>query len=194
MSDYQNILNNINRYVALNEEDEQQFVSIIRTTRVKRKQLIVQPNFFCSHQSYIEKGAFRSYILDRNGIEHTIQIAIEDWFISDFGSYMTGDPASLFVEALENSIIYQLAYSDVESLCKSNQKFEHYFRVSAQKAFVFSQRRILANLYMTAEERYIEFSNLYPAMIQRIPQYILASYLGMTPEYLSKIRKRLATK
>ena len=194
LKDYENILNNIKRYVSLNEDDEQQFISIVRTTKTKRRQFIVQPNFICSHQTYVLEGAFRSYFVNDEGMEHTIQFAIEDWFISDFNSYLNQSPASLFVEALEDSTVQQIAYEDVESLCDKNPKFERFFRLVAQKSFAYSQRRVLSNLGKSAEERYLEFFNLYPSIVQRVPQYALASYLGMSPEFLSKIRKRLTTK
>ena len=100
----------------MNEEDEKQFSAIVRTTNVKRRQFIVQPNFVCSHQTYVLKGAFRSYFVSDDGIDHTIQFAIEDWFISDFNSYINQSPASLFVEALEDSIVQQISFDDVEFL------------------------------------------------------------------------------
>lgn len=194
LEDYENILNNIKRYVPLDQDDEQQFISIVRTTKIRRRQFIVQPNFVCSHQTYVLKGAFRSYFVNNEGLDHTIQFAIEDWFISDFNSYLNQNPASLFVEALEDSIVQQISYEDVESLCDKNPKFERFFRLVAQKSFAFSQRRVLSNLGKSAEERYLEFLNLYPSVVQRVPQYALASYLGMSAEFLSKIRKRLVTK
>ena len=194
MTEYEPILNNIKKYVDLIDEDEKQFISIVRKTRVKKRQFIVQPGFVCSHQTYVVKGAFRSYFVNEEGDEHTLQFAIEDWFISDFNSYISQTPASIYVEALENSVIHQINYNDAEQLCARNQKFEHYFRVVAQKSFAFSQRRILSNLGKSAEERYLEFLSLYPTIVQRVPQYALASYLGMSAEFLSKIRKRLATK
>lgn len=194
MNNYENILNNIKRYVPLNEADEKDFISIIRTTKVKRRQFIVQPNFICTHQTYVHEGAFRSYFVNDEGVDHTIQFAIEDWFISDFNSYISQTPASLFVEALEDAIVHQIAYDDVENLCDSNPKFERFFRLVAQKSFAFAQRRVLSNLGKSAEERYLEFLSLYPSIVQRVPQYALASYLGMSPEFLSKIRKRLVKK
>ena len=187
-------MDNVRRYVALDAEDEKAFASIIQTSRVKKRQFIVQPNYTCKHQTYVLQGALRSFFLNHDGIEHTIQFAIEDWFISDFNSYITQTPASLYVEALEDSIIQQVAYEDVEALCSSNPKFERYFRLVSQKAFAFSQRRVLSNLGQTAEERYLHFIKLYPTIVQRVPQYTLASYLGMTPEFLSKIRKNLHDK
>lgn len=191
MSDYSNILANIKRYVTLSEDDENQFIKIVRTTRVKKRQFIVQPGFVCSFQIYVLKGALRSYFVTNEGTEHTIQFAIEDWFISDFNSYISQTPASLYVEAIEESIIQQVSYNDVEELCKNNPRFERYFRLVSQRAFAFSQRRVLSNLGKTAEERFIEFNILYPEIVKRVPQYTLASYLGITPEFLSKIKKNL---
>ncbi|AZQ43497.1 Crp/Fnr family transcriptional regulator [Nonlabens ponticola] len=192
MQDYQNILNNIKRYVDLDERDEREFTGLLRTTRVKKRQFIVQPNFVCHHQTYVKKGALRSYFISDAGMEHTIQFAVEDWFISDFNSYVNQEPASLFVEALEDCIVHQISYEDTEQLCASNHKFERFFRLVAQKSFAYSQRRVLSNLNNTAQERYLEFLKLYPNIVQRVPQYMLASYLGMTAEFLSKIRKRVA--
>lgn len=192
MGDYENILNNIKRYVSLTIEDEEEFSSIVRTTKVKRRQFIVQPNFVCRYQTYVVQGAFRSYFVTDEEVDHTIQFAIEDWFISDFNSYINQEPASLYVQALEDSVVQQISYEDVEHLCDRNPKFEKFFRLVAQKSFAFSQRRILSNLGKTAEERYLEFEKLYGSIMQRVPQYTVASYLGMSAEFLSKIRKRLA--
>ena len=192
MNDYQPILNNIKRYVALNSEEEAAFTAIIEPKVLKRKEFLVQPGMVCRHQSYVYKGALRNYFVSPDGAEHTLQFAIEDWFVSDFPSYVNQQPATLHIEALEDAIVHQIAYDRVEALCKVHSKFEHFFRLVAQKAFVFAQRRILTNLGMTAEERFIEFNTMYPEIVRRVPQYALASYLGITPEFLSKIRKRMA--
>lgn len=193
LSEYKNILDNIKRYVDLSQDDEKQFIAIAKLNRVKRRQFLVQPGFVCTHQIYVVSGALRSYFVTSNGTEHTIQFAIDDWFISDFNSYISQTPASLFVEALQDSNIILISYTDVEELCSQNPKFERFFRLIAQRAFAFSQRRILSNLDKTAEERYAEFSKLYPQIVNRVPQYALASYLGITPEFLSKIRKKVSS-
>lgn len=179
------------RFVPLTEEDENQLMAIAKRHHVKKRQFLVQPGFVCTHQIFVLKGALRSYFVTQSGDEHTIQFAIEDWFISDFNSYISQTPASLFVEALEESEVLLISFNEVETLCSVNPKFERFFRMSAQRAFAFSQRRILSNLDKTAEERFIEFNSLYPHIVARVPQYTLASYLGITPEFLSKIRKSL---
>ena len=185
-----NILKNINRYVSLNTADEDQFLKIVTTKQVRKKEILVQPNSICQHQTYVVQGTLRSYFLTDNGEEHTIQFAVDDWFISDFNSYVSQTPASLYVEAIKDSTIQQITYQDVENLCLTNPKFERFFRLVAQKAFAYSQRRILSNIANTAKERYQKFYSLYPEIVQQVPQYMLASYLGMSSEFLSKIRKK----
>jgi CRP-like cAMP-binding protein len=188
-------LGNIRRYVpALPVEDEKQITAIIKTTRIKKRQFIDQPGFVCTYRNYIVKGAFRSFFVSGDGKEHTVQIAIEDWFISDFYSYITQTPATLFVEALEDAIIFQMKYDEVEALCSRNIYLSEYFRVTTERAFAFSRKRALSNLSMTAEERYLEYITQYPGIAQRVPQKVIASYLGVSPEFLSKIRTELSSR
>jgi CRP-like cAMP-binding protein len=194
MGEYKSILENISRYVSLEKEEEEKLTSIIRTTRIKRRQFIDQPGYVCSYRNYVVKGAFRSFFIDQEGKEHTVQIAIEDWFVSDFYSYITQTPATLFVEALEDSILYQMRYEEIEKLCSQIHKLSEYFRITTERAFAFSRKRALSNLSKSAEERYLEVLERYPDIVNRVPQKVIASYLGMTPEFMSKIRKKLATK
>jgi len=187
------IIQHIERFVSLKEDEKHAFSLIVEERRVKRRAFIVQPGFICRHQSHIVKGAMRSYFIGPDGDEHVIAIAIDDWWISDFYSYTSQTPASLYVEALEDTVIQQIAYEKVEEICEAHPRFERFFRLVAQKAFAYSQRRALSNIGKTAEERYLEYAEMYPQIIQRVPQYVLASYLGMSAEFLSKIRKKLAT-
>jgi len=194
LEQYNNILQNIARYVSLSEVEKEKLIAIIRTTKIKKRQFIDQPGYVCKYRNYVVKGAFRSYFIDSDGKEHTVQIAIEDWFVSDFYSYITQTPATLFVEALEDSTIFQMTYEDIEGLCKEIHGLSEYFRVSTEKAFAFSRKRALSNLSMTAEEKYLELLERYPNIVRRVPQKVIASYLGMTPEFMSKIRKNLSSK
>lgn len=194
MKEYTSILNNINRYVSLTSEEENKLTSIIKTSKVKKKQFIIQPGFVCQSRTYIVEGAFRVYYLDDDGKEHTVSIGIEDWFVTDFYSYINQTPALNFAEALEDSTIYQMRYEDIEPLCKEIHSLSEYFRLTTEKAFAFSRRRVISNISKTAEERYEEYVEKYPHIVNRVPQYILASYLGMSAEFLSKIRKQRRVK
>ena len=192
MASRNSILQNIERYVELSEEDRTAFQQILRVRKVAKKDFIAQPGEICAYQSYVQQGVLRAYCLDPQGDEHTIQFAIEDWFISDFYSYVTQSPGTLYVQAIEDAEVHQIEYHDVERLCRERASFERFFRMVGQKAFAYSQRRIFSNLSKSAEERYAEFSEQYPEIVQRVPLYMLASYLGMTPVTISKVRRALA--
>ncbi len=183
------IVDHIQRQVDLNAEASRDLEGILVNRLVRKRQFIVQPGFACTHQTYVQKGSFRGYLVTADGTEHTVQFAIEDWFISDFHSYIFQEPATLFVEALEDSAVQQIEYSHVETLCKTHHSLEHFFRLVAQKSFAFSQKRILSNFEMQAEERFLFFKKQYPQIEARVPQYALASYLGISPEFLSKIKR-----
>ncbi len=190
MNDENKIGEYINRFVGLTDLETKQFISCFKEVRVKKRQFIVQPNFTSKHRNYIAKGAFRAYVVDEEGHEHTINFAIEDWWITDYNSYIFQQPATMFVVSLEDSIILQLDYDKEQDLKKSNHKFETFFRSIAERGLAFQQRRIVSNLTLTAEKRYENFMSQYPQIVKRVPQYALASYLGMTTEFLSRIRNK----
>ena len=184
----------INRFISLTDEEAEQFSSAFKEVKVKKRQFIVQPNFVAKHRSYVLKGAFRAYVVDDNGQDHTIAFAIEDWWITDYNAYILQQPATMFVVALEDSVILQIDQQAEQQLKSSNHKFETFFRIRAERTAAFMQQRIIANLTQTAEERFENFEKKYPHIMQRVPQYALASYLGMTTEFLSRIRNKRAKK
>lgn len=190
MNDFSEIKKYVARHIQLTGEEENYFVSLLRITKVKKKQCIVQPEFTCKYRSYVVDGAMRAYLVDNNAQEHTIAFAIEDWWISDYNSYITQEPATLFVEAMEDTILVQIDYNAEQLLMETNPKFERFFRIITQRSFAFLQKRMLSNLCKTAEERYEEFIEKYPSIASRVPQYALASYLGFSTEFLSKIRNK----
>jgi len=190
MTDYTPLLENIRRYVSLTTEEEERLTSIITTSKVKKKQYIIQPGFVCHSRTYILNGAFRVFYLDNDGKEHTVSIGVEDWFVTDFYSYINQTPATNYAEALEDALILQMAYDDIEALCKEVHSLSEYFRLTTEKAFAYSRRRVISNISLTAEQKYDAYLKQYPQIVNRVPQYVLASYLGMSPEFLSKIRKQ----
>lgn len=194
MNDFLEIKNYVARHIQLTAEEEAFFESLLRITFVKKRQCIVQPEFTCKYRSYIISGAMRAYFLDNNGQEHTIAFAVEDWWISDYASYINQEPAELFVEALEDSRLIQIDYNAEQLLMETVPKFERFFRIITQRSFAFLQKRMLSNLSKTAAERYDEFIARYPHIAARVPQYTLASYLGFSKEFLSKIRRQRAQK
>ena len=131
--------------------------------------------------------------VDENGKEHNLQFAIENWWIGDIGSFHTEQPSKLYIEAIENSVILQIKKEDQLRLFVEYPKFNRIFRIITENALVSTQRRILQNISSTAEERYVDFMQRYPYFFNRISNVQIASYLGVTPEFLSTIRKRLVT-
>lgn len=190
MSKYKGILENIARYVTLSDNEIEQFTSILKTTRIKKRQFVIQPGFVSEYRNYIVEGAVRVFYMDDNGKEHTISIAIEDWFFTDFYSYLNQTPAEYYAEALEDSLILQMKYEDVEELCSSIHSLCQFFRISKEKALAYSYKRIVSSISKTSEEKYWEYADKYPQIVNRVPQYVLASYLGISPESLSRIRSR----
>ena len=190
MKDFEPVVRYFGKYIHLTDEEKDFLRSLLRKVAIRKKQFIVQPGFTCKYRTYVLEGAFRSYLYDKNGNEHTVALAVEDWWISDFDSYIHQKPATLFVEALEKSVVIQMDYEDEVRLLETYPKFERFFRILYQKTIAALQCRTLNEHSMTAEERYHDFVERYPQVAFRVPQYALASYLGFSTEYLSKIRNK----
>jgi CRP-like cAMP-binding protein len=181
-------IKNINSKIKLSPESMERLLSAFQVRKVKRRQLLIQPDIVARYRIYVLKGAFRSYVIDEKGNDHTIQIAVEDWWISDYNSYIYQVPATQFVEALEHGVILQIDHQAEEELKAANYELATLFRLMAERSAAYLARRIVSNLTQNAEERYHEFVARYPDVAQRLPQYALASYLNMTREFLSRIR------
>ncbi|WP_207515784.1 Crp/Fnr family transcriptional regulator [Longitalea luteola] len=184
------IENYVRKYVDLNDEELAHFASAFKEVKVKKRQFLIQPNFVARHRYFVLKGAVRAYVVAEDDQDNTIQLAIEEWWISDYNSYMFQQPASMFVMAVEDSTLLQISFEDEQRLKASNYKYETFFRMIAERAAAFMQRRVITSLTMSAEQRYDLLIEKYPEMANRFPQYVIASYLGMTTEFLSRIRKQ----
>ncbi len=192
MGESADIIKYINQFVTLSDDEAREFISVFKEIKVKKRQFIVQPDFVAKKRYFIIEGALRAYLIGDEGQEHTIQLAIEGWWISDYNSYMFQQPASMFVMAVEDCTLLQISFDDESKLKASNYKFETFFRKIAERAAAFMQRRVINSLTKSAEERYDIFVKQYPSMVNRFPQYAVASFLGMTTEFLSKIRNKKA--
>ncbi|SMO74376.1 Crp/Fnr family transcriptional regulator [Gracilimonas mengyeensis] len=187
---YKKLFTYIGQHISLTEEDKEQIKSSTRIKKVRKHQFVAEQGEVCRYESFVVEGCLRCYHTDEEGKEHVVQFAIEDWWIADLQSFLSQTPANFSVDALEPSVLIQFEHEDLQALYRKIPKLERFFRLIIQKAFIASQNRVVASYSQDAGKRYIEFRNRYPTIEQRVPQYMIASYLGITPEFLSKIRSR----
>jgi len=188
----QALIEYFNRILPLNEKEIVMVKEVFKERKVKKRQFILQEGEICEHNTYVLEGCFRMYLVDPNGKEHNLQFAVENWWIGDLGSFHSNSPSKLNVEAIENSIILQANKEDQLKLFTDYPKFNQIFRVLAENAMIGLQRRVLQNISSTAEERYLDFLERHHNFLNRISNVQIASYLGVTPEFLSAIRKKIA--
>jgi CRP/FNR family transcriptional regulator, anaerobic regulatory protein len=187
---YELILANINKHISLNEEEADHFTSLLHFREVKKKDFILKETQLCKSISFINSGILRAYFTDVENKESTIMFAVQDWWITDMFCFINKLPAMLNIEAVEDSSIFQLQKNDLDNLYIKVPKFEKFFRIMMQNAYIREQLRIIQNLSLSAEERYNNFLSKYPQVANQVTQKQIASYLGITPEFLSMIRAK----
>jgi CRP/FNR family transcriptional regulator len=187
---YSSIINHINRFVPLNDAEVEILLPYLQFRTVKRKEHLLKEGQICTANYFIVKGCFRCYFVNDKGIEQTFQFGIENWWVTDYASLENKIPSQFYIQAVENATVIFIDKSISEELFTRLPKLERYFRLLLQKLNAASQIRIKYLYSFSREELYNHFSNLYPEFVQRVPQYMLASYLNFTPEFLSKIRAK----
>ncbi len=175
-------------YLPFEEQEKQLLEGRIIEQRIKRRQFILQAGFPCKHYTFVVEGCFKMYGVDKKGTAHNIQFAAESDWIADIGSFHSGKPSKLFIEAIEPSHILQIEKKDLYFLYTSLPKLDRIFKVIIENKFVELQNHVLQNISSTAQERYETFLQQYPQLALRLPNTQIASYLGITPEFLSRIR------
>lgn len=191
---FENIINSVSKYITLTEEEETVFTDLLERREVAKKTVMLREGEVCQFEGYIIKGCVRIYYLNENGFEVTLSFAIEDWWVSDIASFHERKPSAFFIEALEDTEMLVLTPHAKEELLLSVPKFERVFRILVQRNLSSVQDRLVKTISKTATERYLEFVERYPTIPLRVPQYFIASYLGVSPEFVSTIRKRLTAK
>lgn len=188
------LIEHFESYLPLSTAERELVEARATLRKIKRRQMILQEGFVCKHYTFVVEGCFRMYGVDNKGTEHNIQFAAENDWIADIGSFHSGKPSQLFIEAIEPSVILQIGKDDLYFLYRSIPKLDRIFKVIIENKYVELQNRVLQNISSTAQERYLNFLEQYPTLSPRLPNVQIASYLGITPEFLSKIRKDLTVK
>ena len=189
---YDRIRANIARRITLTDAEFDRFTTFLQPKTYKKKDFLLQAGEISKHLAFVNEGIFRTYTIDKTGEEHVLQFSLEDWWTGDTYSGLTQKPSTFFIEALEDSHVYLIDNQELEKIFAEIPKFERYFRILAQNRFIALQERINGDLTDSAEERYLDLLNRYPTLPQRVPQQYIASFLGIQPPSLSRIRKQLA--
>lgn len=184
-----NILQNISKHITLTEEEEAYFVSMLKEKTFKNKQYIARDGNVCKDISFINYGCCRTFNIDKNGFEHILNFASQDYWVGDLYSIITQKPGVLFIQAMEETEVLQIAKSDLDHLFLKIPKFERMFRILAENAYVENQNRVMEGLSLSAEERYAIFNKKYSKLKDHLPQKQIALYLGITPEFFSRMKK-----
>lgn len=187
------LLTYVAQHVSLSPAEEALLISKVSIRKYRKGQFVLQSGDVCKTESFVLEGCLKSYYVDHEGEEHISMFAIENWWTGDLGSFTSQTPADINIQCLEHSTLAQISYDDLNQLYLEIPALERFFRIIIQRAFVAAQKRIISNLSLPAKERYLRFRERYPLIEQRVPQYMIASYLGMTKEFLSKIRHQIMT-
>ncbi|MCS3869227.1 CRP-like cAMP-binding protein [Chryseobacterium ginsenosidimutans] len=191
---FDKLIRSFNNSFPLNEKEEEEVKRLFKKRVVKRRGFLLQEGEVCKQVSFVVSGCFKMYAVDTNFKEHNLQFAIENEWISDIQSFYDEKPSKLYIEAVEASVVLQINHEDLLYLYINYHKFDRNFRIINERKFINFQDRILQSISFTAEERYLNFQRDFPELIKRLPNTQIASYLGITPEFLSKVRKNIVTK
>jgi len=185
-------LQNVSKHISLTTDEQSFFSALLIPRSLKRRQMLFSQGEVCQYSTFVTSGCLKGYTIDKSGVEHILHFAPKDWWIGDMYSLVSQKPGILNVEAIADTEVLQLSRADQLMLFEKVPKFERFFRIILENSLVATQQRVINNLSLSAEERYLDFIRKYPSILEYTPQHSIASYLGITPEFLSKIRSRLA--
>lgn len=186
---HDSLIAHIRRHVPLSDGDAEILKSHSRLKRVRKRQFVSEQGEVCRYENFVAEGCLRCYHIDAKGVERTVQFAVEGWWVADLRSFLTEAPADFTVEAVEASLLIQFGRREMEELYRRIPALERFFRILVQNALVASQKRIVDAFGEDAKTRYADFRRHYPEIEKRVPLYMIASYLGIAPESLSRIRQ-----
>jgi CRP/FNR family transcriptional regulator, anaerobic regulatory protein len=188
------ILENIAKHVSLTPEEQAHFLSKTETHTYKAKTILLSAGEVCKHSYFVNSGILRSFNINDNIVEHVLSFSCQGWWISDMYSFFSQKPGQLFIEVLEDAEVVSLSKENQEQLYHDIPKLERFFRILIENSLVANQQRLMDNLSLPAEERFEKFSKKYGTLIHKVPQKQIASFIGVTPEFFSKMKARLLKK
>jgi CRP-like cAMP-binding protein len=189
--DHDLLIASIRKHIDLNKKEENYFISLLQFKKLKKKEFLLRENEVSAFTAFVVKGCLRSYSIDRNGFEHILQFAPAGWWIADIYSMISKQPGKLNIDALENSDMFLLKRKDQEKLFEAYPKFERFFRILTENSIAANHHRLLDYMGLSAQQRYESFCKRYPFLIKTLPQKQIAAYIGVTPEFLSKMKAEL---
>lgn len=187
---YEIFLKKLIEKVNFSSGDLELIKTYITPKKIRKKQYLLQEGDVCKFIAFVEKGLVRAYSIDEKGSEHIIQFALEGWTISDLYSFLTAEPATYNIDAMEDSELILINKTAHEELLEKLPLYERYIRLQLTGAYISMQRRLTSIISLPIEERYANFTAAYPDIVQRVPQHMIASYMGLTPETLSRVRRK----
>jgi CRP-like cAMP-binding protein len=188
------LIDNIAKHISLTPQEQELFLSKTETRQYKAKTILLNAGDVCKNSYFVNSGVLRSFNINDNIVEHVMSFACQGWWISDMYSLISQKPGNLFIEVIEDAEVVLLPKKNQEQLYHDIPKLEHFFRILTENALVANQQRIMDNLSLSAEERFEKFSKKYPSLMQQVPQKQIASFIGVTPEFFSKMKSKLLRK
>lgn len=187
---HNNIIGHINKYIYLDETEAITINKYIEIHQFKKKEFVLKEHKICNHLYFVEKGCLRMYFINKKGAEQITEFALDNWWISDYQSFMNNTPSDYYIQTIEESTIVSINHQNLDKLLIELPRLEKYFRIIMQKAVAGAQHRSKLLYEMSKEEFYLHFRTSFPEFMLRVPQFMIASYLGLSPEYLSELRKK----
>jgi CRP-like cAMP-binding protein len=184
----------ITENISINEDEFDFCKTLFQPKKLRKKRFLLGESDVCKYTAFVEKGLLRSFIIDEDGAEHILQFSLQGWWAADLSSFLTGEPSSYNIEALEDCELLLITKPSWDTLLERIPAFERYFRILIEKNLIVTQRRLIASFSNTAEEKYHKLIQAFPHILQRVPQHMIASYLGITRETLSRVRKQMASR
>ncbi len=189
---YELLRKKISEIIPITDDEFEFCKTLFIPKKLRKRQYLLQEGDVNKYTGFVEKGLLRTYAVDNKGAEHILQFAFEGWWVADLASFLRGEPSILNIEAMEECELLLITRQSWEILLQKIPSFEKYFRILTQNNLIVTQKRLIGSMSETAEEKYLNFMNDHPGCMQRVPQRMIASYLGITKETLSRIRSQLA--